>query len=137
MFDGAEDDELPYLLPFLAAIRPGDGTWLEPFTISSLKFARMGAAFALAFYPDLKNDLERLLQDKNGDVAEAARFTLAAHEHGKSGADDACWSLAITRVLFPRKTSYRDMIEAICSRKGLTETVALRHWRQLQVECTN
>jgi hypothetical protein len=124
-------EELVYLLPFLAAIVPEDGEWVEPYESSSSRYARRGAAYALAFYPNRKDELNKLIKDKDDDVIAAAEFSEAVHDYGMAGAGNANWALAIGRCLFPRRPCPIDLIDAICCAKGLSETIALRHWRLL------
>lgn len=129
--DELSREELVYLLPFLAAIMPGDGVWLEPYETSSSRYARRGAAYALAFYPNRQDELKRLIKDTDDDVISAAEFSAAVHDYGMAGAGNANWALAISKCLFPRRPCPIDLIDAICSAKGLSETIALRHWRLL------
>lgn len=132
LFNGASNDELCYLLPLLAAIKPGDGKWLEPFMSYSSHHARMGAAYGMAYYPFGTKAIEHLTYDTNEDVAAAAEFALAVHAHGRAGDSSACWALAIEKNLRPRHGASFYLAEAICFNLGLSEPIMLQHWRLLR-----
>lgn len=124
-------EEFCYLLPLLAAIRPENGSWLETFASSSSWYSRRGAAYALVWYQDYGALLESLAHDEVDDVSMAARFSLAALAHGRSGSDDASWCLAVADMLRPSWIVPLYLVPAICASRRFSETLLLRDWRLL------
>jgi hypothetical protein len=120
-----------YFLPLLASMRQGDSSWLEPYCHSQSPYEREGAAFAFAFYPDQHDQLDHLIKDPDFDVVAAAEFVQAVHAYGHDGNDSACWNLAIMRCLHPQRPMPIELIEAICTALGLSDTDALTDWRLL------